>query len=285
MIDIISIEKKYFDMFGFIVIRNALSQEELRVIEKEYQLGFQKTLDHHSEAYDMRKQFNWSNLNEMCPNLCDLPSHPLILKTVKKLIGKKIFPYLCNSNNFNGPATEWHTDQNQDIDCSSVKVAFYLDELDQKNGGLRFLPCSHKEPLNSELWDFGLKGSSKGGIDDYESKSGIPIDQVPSYNSATNPGDMIVFNLKIWHSSWGGGTNRRNITINYSKYPETRKEIESLKKLAIQSKQTMERLNFPMPQFTNYWESLIKNGPNKEWIDNLDKFGFYEKNFSQVGAS
>jgi hypothetical protein len=44
-------------------------------------------------------------------------------------------------------------------------------------------------------------------------------------------------------------------------------------------------LNFPMPQFTNYWESLIKNGPNKEWIDNLDEFGFYEENFSQVGAS
>jgi len=285
MKEITQVQQKYFDMFGFIIIRNVLSKSELKAIEEEYQLGFQKTLEHHSDSYGMRKQFNWSNLNEKYPNLCNLPSHPKILKTIKKLLGEKTFPFLCNSNNFNGPATEWHTDQNQDIDCFSVKVAFYLDELNQNNGALRFLPCSHKEPLNRELWDFGLYGSNKGSLDEYESKSGIPIDQVPSYHCITSPGDMIVFNLKIWHSSWGGKLNRRNVTINFSKYPESLKESESLKKLAIQSKQTMKSLNFPMPQFTNYWETLINNSPNKEWISNLEKFGFYENNFSPVGES
>ena len=268
-------DKKYFDMFGFLIIRNVLSKSELKEIEKEYMKGFEMTLKHHNVGYGMRKQFNWSNLNEMCPRLCFLPSNPKVLLTVKKLIGKKNFPYLCNSNNFNGPATEWHTDQDKKNDCFSVKLAFYLDELDSHNGALRFLPCSHRAPLNKELWDFGLKGSNKGNFDDYKSRSGISIDQVPAFHCKTTPGDMIIFNLKIWHSSFGGRANRRNITINFSKYPESKIERDSLKGLALQSKKTMEKLRFPMPQFTDYWESMIKKSPNREWIDHLNEFGFY----------
>jgi len=276
-------DKKFFDMFGFLIIRNVLSRRELKLIEKEYQLGFKKTLEHHSVGYGMRKQFNWSNLNEKYPNLCNLPSHPKIITIIKDLLGEKTFPFLCNSNNFNGSATEWHTDQSQGIECFALKVGFYLDELNQNNGGLRFLPCSHKEPLNGELWDFGLHGSNDGNIKDYQSKSGLEIDQVPSYYCVTNPGDMIIFNLKIWHSSWGGKTNRRNVTINYSKFPETNKESDSLKKLAIQSKETMKRLNFPMPQFTNYWIDLVRKSPYNEWLNCLDEFGFTEMNALKGG--
>ena len=86
MKEITQVQQKYFDMFGFIIIRNVLSKSELKAIEEEYQLGFKKTLEHHSDGYGMRKQFNWSNLNEKCPNLCNLPSHPIILK--EKIINK-----------------------------------------------------------------------------------------------------------------------------------------------------------------------------------------------------
>ena len=58
---------------------------EIKLIEKEYDYGFKKTLEHHSNGFGMRKQFNWSNLNEMCPNLCSLPYQKNILRIVKKL--------------------------------------------------------------------------------------------------------------------------------------------------------------------------------------------------------
>ena len=276
-------DKQFFEMFGFLIIRNVLSRSEIKLIEKEYDYGFIKTLEHHSNGFGMRKQFNWSNLNEKCPNLCSLPYQKNILRTVKTLMSHKIFPYLCNSNNFNGPATEWHTDQAANTDCFAVKVAFYLDELDENSGGLRFLPCSHREPLNSDLLDFGLHGSNETDIKDYQSKSGLEIDQVPSYYCRTNPGDMVIFNLKIWHSSLGGQKNRRNVTINYSKYPETESESESLKELAIQSKQTMKRLNFPAPQFSNYWIEQVKISPHHEWLNSLYEFEFIENNYLKGG--
>ena len=78
-------DKQFFDMFGFLIIRNVLSRPEIKLIEKEYDYGFKKTLKHHSNGFGMRKQFNWSNLNEMCPNLCSLPYQKNILRNYKKL--------------------------------------------------------------------------------------------------------------------------------------------------------------------------------------------------------
>ena len=41
-------DKQFFDMFGFLIIRNVLSRDEIKLIEKEYDYGFKKTLKHHS---------------------------------------------------------------------------------------------------------------------------------------------------------------------------------------------------------------------------------------------
>ena len=81
-------DKQFFEMFGFLIISNVLSRRELKLIEKEYDYGFKKTLEHHSSGFGMRKQFNWSNLNEMCPNLCSLPYQKL--GNIFKLNGKKL---------------------------------------------------------------------------------------------------------------------------------------------------------------------------------------------------
>ena len=38
-------DKQFFDMFGFLIIRNVLSRDEIKLIEKEYDYGFKKTLE------------------------------------------------------------------------------------------------------------------------------------------------------------------------------------------------------------------------------------------------
>ena len=49
---------------------------------------------------------------------------------------------------------------------------------------------------NEELW--GVHGS-----------------QVPAYAIESEPGDMLMFNHKTKHSSWGGGDRRRMFTYNF----------------------------------------------------------------------
>ena len=61
------------------------------------------------------------------------------------------------------------------------------------------------------------------------------------------------------------------------------KQAKRLKKLAIQSKQTMIRINFTPPQFTNFWIDQVKISQYNEWLNSLDEFGFIEKNFLKGG--
>ena len=42
-------DKQFFDMFGFLIIRNVLSRPEIKLIEKEYDYGFK----------NLRTSFQW----------------------------------------------------------------------------------------------------------------------------------------------------------------------------------------------------------------------------------
>ena len=45
----------------------------------------------------------------------------------------------------------------------------------------------------------------------------------------------------------------------------------------------MKELNFPTPQFSNYWIDQIKNGQHYEWLNSLYEFGFIENNYLKGG--
>ena len=44
---------------------------------------------------------------------------------------------------------------------------------------------------------------------------GVPGGEVPAYAIESEPGDMLLFNHKTKHSSWGGGDRRRMFTYNF----------------------------------------------------------------------
>lgn len=44
---------------------------------------------------------------------------------------------------------------------------------------------------------------------------GVPGGEVPVYVIESEPGDMLLFNRKARHSSWGGGDRRRMFTYNF----------------------------------------------------------------------
>jgi hypothetical protein len=48
-----------------------------------------------------------------------------------------------------------------------------------------------------------------------EESWGVPGNDVPGFAIESTPGDMLMFNHKIKHSSWGGGDRRRMFTLNF----------------------------------------------------------------------
>jgi hypothetical protein len=96
---------------------------------------------------------------------------------------------------------DWHPDMGANEAFEALKFGFYLDDL-SRGGCLRVVPGSHKPELQHAVGEFrkAEAGASAPEID-------------CAYSCITKPGDLLVFNLKLWHQGTANppGTHRRVI--------------------------------------------------------------------------
>jgi hypothetical protein len=97
--------------------------------------------------------------------------------------------------------TSWHTDSV--LPVASVGFAAYLEPLGADNGALRVLPGSHRPEFSEAIRALG---------------TGIAARSLPAHVVTTEPGDMIVFDEHLFHSSFGGGV-RRQWRVDYVSDP------------------------------------------------------------------
>ncbi len=58
---------------------------------------------------------------------------------------------------------------------------------------------------------------------------GCRSSQVPSLAIETSPGDLVVFNQNIWHSSFHGLPGRRMFTLSFGELPRNEEDIDFLR--------------------------------------------------------
>ena len=121
------------------------------------------------------------------------------------------FTYFTGSGNYYVGDTSWHSDGYNQRPVKSIKLAFYLDPVTTNSGALRVIPGSHR---NKESFGDLLESHLTSDI------FGMTGDQIPAVALESNPGDVLVFNHRIKHSSWGGSDARRMFTMNFTeRYP------------------------------------------------------------------
>ena len=88
------------------------------------------------------------------------------------------------------------TDPTQD--CYGIKMALYLEPMDAATGALRLIPGSHLEPLHSTL----QAGRSSVTVSDSRPADEMTAllseddgTRVPQYVCATQPGDVVAFDV------------------------------------------------------------------------------------------
>jgi hypothetical protein len=119
----------------------------------------------------------------------------------EQLLGGTIIPTRAKAIRYFG-STAWHVDSVQPV--ASLGFMTYLEPLQAENGALRVLPGSH-------LPQRGNAVRALGG-------TGMAATELPSEILATAPGDMIVFDEHLFHSSHGG-VARRQWRIDYLRDP------------------------------------------------------------------
>jgi hypothetical protein len=257
----------HFNVFGFLILKGLLTQDEVDLANEEFDTGL-ALAETHSERRGIRQQLNWTNLGPDSPFLGSLLEDARFLGNASQLIGSDVVGHYANCNLFDGDRTEWHPDTPH-LARRGVKLAFYLQPLDADSGALRLIPGSHRDPFHSDIRKVSLKESNSGQID----ADGLDIEEIPAYVATCEPGDVIAFDNRTWHASWGGKPNRRMCSTGYFAVPTSEADSDIVKQIAEDDAHLQDA--FPMQRRNEHWvanedESLVR----QRWIEILREYGF-----------
>jgi hypothetical protein len=255
---------RHFRTFGFLIFRGFLGGDEIDAMRREFESVFARTKRNLSP--EMRDAYmSWPNLGPETPVLGGLLEDSRFYGVAEQLLGPDFVGISSNTGSF-VHTTNWHPDS-PEIDFRGVKFAIYLHPLDRDSGALRVIPGSHMAPLHSAL-------------NRTIHESGLPGEDVPAFAFDTQLGDVAVFDLRVWHSSFGGSEDRRLCTIQYYKDPATPEEEEAVRKQAqdvigLRAKLARDAFDDPPPEYHPHWVSNPEGDPTRQrWIQWLKEWGF-----------
>src|SRR5581483_1145927 len=108
------------------------------------------------------------------------------------LLGGSVLPTRAKGVRFSGN-TPWHTDSTSPL--ASVGCLAYLERLGANDGALRVLPGSQHLDFRDALRGLRVEG--------------MAVPSLPAHVVKTEPGDLILLDEHLFHSSFGGGTRRQ----------------------------------------------------------------------------
>jgi len=253
----------FFKTFGFIVLRKLFTEYEMGVIEEEHRIALATAFP--DEPFSEKIGGQWTRMNdENYPFYASLPEDPRILTPAQQLCGDDVIGNGTDAH-FAGGDTPWHTDgweQEVNNKLEGIKYHFTLDQVTAKTGALRFIPGSHL--LRGEKRT--LFGKS---IDD------MPSEDVPSHPASTQPGDIVVFDIRVWHASFGGAPDRRTSNIEYFSNPKTSQEETRLRDIGRleSNSRNANKYTFSKNWLHNPHASSYRN----RWIKRLTEIGYFNQ--------
>ncbi|MDP7743410.1 MAG: phytanoyl-CoA dioxygenase family protein, partial [Lentisphaeria bacterium] len=178
---------QHFQTFGFIILRQFFTSDEVKNLHEEFEKGL--NLAYKDRPFDGSERHWASQLGPDTPFYASLPEDERFWSIAAQLYGEDAFIANTDANRYIGD-TPWHFDHFIDPaeDCYGVKFAFYLDPVGPDSGSLRLVPGSHKLPLHDDLRE-------------NMPLMGLSVEDVPSYISTCEPGDVLAFDMRCWHAS------------------------------------------------------------------------------------
>ncbi|MEO5842637.1 MAG: phytanoyl-CoA dioxygenase family protein [Acidimicrobiales bacterium] len=238
----------HFHRFGFVVLRRAFDPEPLsQEIDRSFREGSRAPFDVNVAGGQISGRY--------LPMMCERTPVSLALldqfaDVAAQLLATDVLPVRAKGVLYHGD-TNWHTDSDHDV--TSVGFVCYLEPLQAHNGALRVLPASHRER-------FGPSVHARSAA--FATLPGLAIE--------TEPGDVIVFDEHLCHSS-NGGTNRRQWRVDFVANPTNAREEAAVRDY-------FERLYVPgwdggydadrYPTYGAHWHAS-----GRPWLDRLEQLG------------
>ena len=227
-------QKRFFEVFGFLCLRRHFTEQEMQRLRAKAEYILDQDLQGQSAPLAERQQVN--GFVERDSDLASLIEDDRVYEIAEATLGKNFVWIGSDGNRYLGD-TGWHPD-GSNFDYTRIKFLFYLDSLQRNTGALRVIPGSHLPMFHSIL--FPLIQRSDSSITAYGVRApkrhdpnasgfGCASFDIPSVAIETNPGDMVIFNQNIWHSSFGGRPGRLMFTMSFGECPRNEEDLTYLR--------------------------------------------------------
>ncbi len=143
----------------------------------------------------------------------------------------------------------WHRDSG-DFRLRAIKAVAYLQPLTGATGALRVLPGSHLAASSDALAEYrGRYPAGEPHVDETLEEA-----RWPGVTLATNPGDVVLFDVHLWHASLFG-RDRYQWSVSYAAAPADQAERDAVRDylesfLAVGHEYDQERYPYYDPAWT-----------------------------------
>ena len=203
----------FFDTFGFLKFAGLFAEDVGKITNTFERIWTEHGGGHDGRPHDGKQRSALVPFIDMDEYLSGLIDDPRIDDVISSLLGDD-YNYTGSDGNYYVGDTAWHSDGFlKHPKYTSVKMAFYLDPVTSDTGCLRVVPGSHRRSDRFAEALQQVNPSSKENTS--EQKWGVHGSAVPAVPLPSEPGDLLMFNHRIKHSSWGGNDRRRMFTLNF----------------------------------------------------------------------
>lgn len=248
----------HFETFGFVFLPGWLQPDEVDGIWAETQAGFDEVYP----PFDGKTRQWLPLLSPKAPTLCRLAEDERYQGAADRLMGEGSVLLGADANRMVGAETPWHPD------CvyQGIKFIAYLDPVDASTGALRVIPGSHRGPYAAQVAHHLTAFSPPG-------------DEVPFTSFSSRPGDVLAFDLRLWHAAFGSATDRRMSTITFYRAPSSEEDIqtigEHLSTVVASTETTWPRTAYPF--YDPEWAAQASSSPTRaKLVDSMQRARLFD---------
>ena len=252
---------RYFDAFGFIVLKGLLTPREVFELQSEWTTCVEESARLVPITDDTSRAV--SALVPSAPFTTRLYEDDRFAGLAEQLFGEVICANAIH-HRYVGDSV-WHYDAGG-YEAYGLKFAIYLDPVRADSGALRIIPGSHLRTYHDKVTacdPIGPRFSRNAVTPGDRQRALDELGSVPCVVCDSDPGDVVAFDLRTYHASKGGGVGRRMCSFTYYHYPREPAEIE----LIIHNARTH------MAGLPQQWAADAERHPRRAaWIDALRRF-------------
>jgi hypothetical protein len=248
----------FFRAFGYLVLRNRIPVEEVRALEREL-------LDEGKRqgTFDFKSRQGVVLMEPTCRRWCDAFASGRFVTPARQILGEDCIGMGTDGNRYVGD-TPWHPDHaHHPYPQRGIKWAIYLGPVTATTGALRVIPGSH-------LQAYPVPNSLRQEI------ARFPIQDVPAVTLESQPGDAVVFDVRLWHGSCGGSDDRRMGTFVYYAGPRDHAEREEFRLMGEEQVRILKACGFRSYMFSAAYIADCKSRSplRAQWMERLMELGY-----------